>query len=60
MDIAKHDKGFDALKRRFSAADTDTKINMYVEAEDLTQSQYKELLSMFPLKDLHKLEAALG
>jgi len=53
-------KAFDKLKSRFVAADTEAKIDMYVEAEDLTQSQYKELLRMFPLKDLHRLEAALG
>ena len=53
-------KAFDDLKSRFSQADTDTKIDMYIEAEDLTQSQYKELLRMFPLKDLHRLEDALG
>ena len=56
MDI----QGFESLKKRFSAADTDTKINIYVEADDLTQSQYKELLQMFPLKDLKRLESALG
>ena len=53
-------KAFDDLKSRFNQADTKTKIDMYVEADDLTQSQYKELLRLFPLKDLHKLEAALG
>jgi len=53
-------QAFSTLKNRFDAADTDTKIDMYIEAEDLTQSQYKELLRMFPLKDLHKLEAALA
>ncbi|MCL2377787.1 MAG: hypothetical protein FWC77_01525 [Defluviitaleaceae bacterium] len=53
-------KYFDNLKSRFIAADTDTKIDMYLEAENLTQSQYKELLRMFPLKDLHRLEAALA
>ena len=53
-------EGFEALKTRFRTADTDTKINLYVEAEDLTHSQYKELLRMFPLKDLHRLETALG
>ena len=53
-------QAFNMLKSRFNAADTDAKIEMYVEAEDLTQSQYKELLKMFPLKDLHRLEAALG
>ena len=56
MDI----QGFESLKNRFSLADTDTKIDIYVEAEDLTQSQYKELLQMFPLKDLQRLEMALA
>ena len=56
MDI----QGFEALKQRFSAADTDTKINIYVETDDLTQNQYKELLRLFPLKDLKRLESALG
>ena len=53
-------QAFNALKSRFRAADTDTKIEIYIEAEDLTQSQYKELLKLFPLKDLHRLETALG
>ena len=51
---------FESLKVRFRQADTDSKIAMYMDVEDLTQHQYKELLRMFPLKDLNKLEAALG
>jgi len=51
---------FETLKIKFRHADTETKIKMYVDAEDLTQAQYKELLRMFPLSDLGKLEAALG
>ena len=51
---------FENLKVRFRNADTDTKISMYVEAEELTQTQYKELLRLFPLKELGRLEAALG
>ena len=53
-------KAFDSLKDRFRIADTDAKIDMYIEAEELTQSQYKELLRMFKLEDLPRLEAALG
>ena len=53
-------KTFDALKSRFRTADTDDKIDMYIEAEELTQGQYKELLRMFNLEDLPRLEAALG
>jgi len=48
------------MKTKFKMADTDTKISMYVEADDLTQTQYKELLRLFPLKELGRLEAALG
>jgi len=53
-------QAFSSLKSRFLAADTESKIDMYIDAEDLTQSQYKELLRLFPLKDLHRLEAALA
>ena len=53
------DARFEALKKRFNAADTDTKIDIYVNGEELTHSQYKELLRMFPLSDLKRLEAAL-
>ena len=51
---------FEALKNEFRKSDTDRKIAIYVDSEDLTQHQYKELLQMFPLQDLNKLEAALG
>ena len=53
-------QNFETYKITFRHADTDTKIKMYVEAEGLTQSQYKELLRLFPLSDLDKLERALG
>jgi hypothetical protein len=53
-------KAFESMKAIFRNADTDTKISMYIEAEDLTQSQYKELLRLFPLNALHKLEEALA
>jgi hypothetical protein len=33
---------------------------MYVSAEDLTQTQYKELLRLFPINELKKLEEALA
>jgi len=51
---------FENLKIKFKLADTDAKIKIYVDAEDLTQAQYKELLRLFPLSDLNKLEVALG
>jgi len=48
------------MKVKFRLADTDTKINMYVDAEGLTQAQYTELLRLFPLHEIGRLEAALG
>ena len=51
---------FEVMKRDFRNADIDTKIDMYVTAEGLTQTQYKELLKMFPLNELGRLEEALA
>lgn len=48
------------MKIKFRHADTDMKIKMYMDAEGLTQAQYKELLRLFPLDALNKLEAAMG
>jgi len=51
---------FISMKQQFETADVDSKINMYVEAEGLTAVQYRELLQLFPLSELGRLEAALG
>jgi len=51
---------FESMKALFKTADVDTKINMYIEAEGLSQTQYKELLRMFPLDELDRLEEALA
>ncbi|MCL2698724.1 MAG: sulfite exporter TauE/SafE family protein [Defluviitaleaceae bacterium] len=51
---------FIEMKERFAQADTDSKIDMYIGAQGLTQTQYRELLTMFPLNELGRLEAALG
>ena len=51
---------FEIMKRDFRSADIDTKIDMYVSAEELTLTQYKELLKMFPLNELGRLEEALA
>lgn len=50
---------FEMLKRKFAEASVEEKINLYIESEDLTQEQYKELLKMFPLNKLHELENAM-
>ena len=51
---------FEDMKKEFSEADIDTKIDMYIEAEGLSQTQYKELLQLFPLNELYRLEEALA
>jgi len=51
---------FEGMKLRFREADVDEKINIYVSAEGLTQTQYKELLKLFPLNELSRLEKALA
>ena len=51
---------FEKMKEQFEKADVDSKIEMYINAEGLNKDQYRELLKMFPLNELHKLEAALG
>ena len=53
-------EAFKALKMKFALGDTETKIQLYISTPGLTQPQYKELLRMFPLQELNKLEAALG
>jgi len=51
---------FKDMKEQFADADVDSKINMYVSAQGLTATQYRELLQLFPLNELGKLEAALS
>ena len=51
---------FIKMKERFRIADVTAKIDMYVNAEGLDQSQYKELLALFPFAELSKLEEALS
>ncbi|NLW22117.1 MAG: hypothetical protein GXY88_02495 [Tissierellia bacterium] len=51
---------FEAIKERFRKADVDEKIEIYTTVQGLTVEQYKELLRMFPIKYLDKLEKAMG
>lgn len=51
---------FDQIKNDFKKADVDGKINIYKTTEGLTQEQYMELLKLFPLGEIDKLEKALG
>lgn len=50
---------FQDIKRQFSLGDVDQKIEIYTTVEGLTQAQYKELLRLFPLDQLPRLETAL-
>ena len=51
---------FEQLKQEFINSDTDKKIEIYVTAEGLTNLQYKELLKVYPYKEIDKLEKALA
>ncbi|NMB28388.1 MAG: hypothetical protein GX987_10115 [Tissierellia bacterium] len=55
-----NNQGFEEVKKRFSAADVDEKIEIYTSVRGLTVDQYKELLRMFPIKYLDRLEKAMG
>lgn len=51
---------FEEVKEEFKNADVDKKINLYTTVQGLTVEQYKELLTMFPIKYLDKLEKAMA
>ena len=51
---------FQKMKEEFKGADIDKKIELYISAEDLTRTQYRELLLLFPRSELGRLEKALG
>ncbi len=51
---------FYEIKERFISADLDTKINIYTSVKGLSVEQYKELLRVFPIKHLNKLEKAMS
>jgi len=51
---------FEKIKEEFKNADVDEKIRIYTTTQGLTVEQFKELLRMFPLQHLDKLERAMG
>lgn len=51
---------FEQIKEKFEVADVDGKIEIYTTVRGLTVEQYKELLRMFPIKYLDRLEKAMG
>lgn len=54
------DKTFESIKERFKKADVDGKIEIYTGVQGLTVEQYKELLRMFPIKYLDRLEKSMA
>ncbi len=55
-----NNQSFEQIKEKFKAADVDEKIEIYTTVRGLTVEQYKELLKMFPIKYLDRLEKAMG
>lgn len=53
-------QNFEEIKEKFNSADVDEKIQIYTTVQGLTVEQYKELLRMFPIKYLDRLEKAMG
>lgn len=51
---------FYEIKDKFISADLDTKIQIYTTVKGLSVEQYKELLRVFPIKHLNKLEKAMA
>lgn len=51
---------FQELKERFKSSDLDEKIRIYTTTQGLTVDQFKELLRMFPIQHLDKLERAMA
>lgn len=50
---------FEAIKERFKQADLNEKIKIYTSTSGLTVDQFKELLRLYPLQHLDKLEKAM-
>ena len=51
---------FIKLKLKFAQTDLNGKIAIYTETPDISASQYKELLRMYPIDHLNELEQALA
>lgn len=51
---------FEEIKKRFQNANLDEKIEIYTTTQGLSVEQFKELLRMFPIQHLDKLERAMS
>ncbi|MFA5524009.1 MAG: hypothetical protein WDA24_06605 [Tissierellales bacterium] len=54
------DVNFEEIKQRFENADLDGKIQIYTTTQGLSVEQFKDLLRMFPIQHLDKLEKAMS
>lgn len=54
------DNKFDKVIERFKSADLNGKIDIYVTAQGLTTEQYKQLLKLYPINEIWRLEKALA
>ncbi len=52
-------KEFCQLKDTFQSADLDRKVQIYVNTPGMTTEQYKELLRLYPVNEIGRLEKAL-
>lgn len=50
---------FNKFKEKFENANVDEKIDLYAYTTGLTQTQYKQLLKLFPFQYIDRLEKAL-
>ena len=50
---------FEDIKQKFINADLSEKIRIYTTTQGLTVEQFKELLKLYPLQHLDKLEKAM-
>ena len=51
---------FSEIKEKFKSSDLQDKIEIYTTTQGLTVDQFKELLGMFPIQHLDKLERAMA
>lgn len=58
--LMEDNSNFQHILQRFKEADVNQKIELYTTVRGLSVEQYKELLKYFPIKELGKLEQAMG
>ncbi|WP_169733567.1 hypothetical protein [Clostridiisalibacter paucivorans] len=51
---------FQKIKENFKKANLDEKIRIYTSTQGLTVEQFKELLRLYPIQHLDKLEKAMA